>query len=182
MKAIVISKPKSGTFLLGNIIDLMGMDYRGIFVKEGERHQYDPKNTSKKFPIGTTMGLTESLSMVRDNEVVLSHLLPNHTTKVLLKDFKKIIIDRDEKERERSFAKWSSFLWGKEDPYPTERFASIDFWLEEPNSFGLNFNDIINKNVVVIDALQIFILGEVKYNSKLLCQKALEMDSLTKMR
>jgi hypothetical protein len=183
MKAIIISKPKSGTFLLSNLIDLMGMDFKGIFIHDNSRHQYDIADKTNRVALEKVPHpLEKSIEKVEDNEVIVSHLLPTPEARRLLKEFKKIIITRNHDEIKVSYNNWSKALSNRPAKYDVNKYLPIPDWLEEPNSFGLKFNDLIYKNEKVINDLQLFLLGEIKYDSRVVCQTALNMDSVTKMR
>ena len=74
------------------------------------------------------------------------------------------------------------------EPQFGEKFSRITdeildqyhLWLQEPNTFHLTFDDLINKNTLKLDQLQVFLFQRVQYNSADAIQSALANPSPTK--
>ena len=61
-----------------------------------------------------------------------------------------------------------------------ERYNKIGEWRKEGDVFVMEFDDLININIDKLDALQTYLFGVVKYDSRSKMQEALDKDSLTK--
>ena len=53
-------------------------------------------------------------------------------------------------------------------------------WLQQPKTFHLTFDDLINKNTLKLDQLQVFLFQRVQYNSADAILSALANPSPTK--
>jgi hypothetical protein len=185
MKIIVISIPKSGTYLMGNILENLGFTntYKHLSKKGGQ--EYDPNNIQDgiKNPrkYDSKKSLEENLNEIQDGQYALSHLEYDDCTSKLLEEFFTIYLERDEKEVEASFKRWCKISGRSYKPWRKEKLNYIKLW-KEHSDYKITFDDMINKNVKKIDFMQLKLFGEVKYDSKEILIKSLDMDSMTKVR
>lgn len=180
MKTIIISQPKSGTFLCANLLTLFGITFNGVFLSETRKQVYDLKNIDNKTPVSSQINLKKSLKQVSKNEVVVSHLMYTSKNIEAVKEFKKIFVYRDREEIQASWDNWAKII-GKRPAKIGYDLQRMLFWKNE-KCFCLSFSDMIEINEKKLDELQVYLFGEVKYNSEEAMRKALEMDSLTKAR
>jgi len=185
MKIVVISLPKSGTYLMGNILQNMGFEntYKHLSKKGGQ--EYDPNNIQDgiKNPrkYDSNKSLEQNLNEIKNGQYALSHLGYDDQTAVLLKDFVTIYLERDQKEIEESFKRWCEKSGRPYKPWRKEKLEAIKKWKDQ-SDFQLTFDDMINKNTKKLDRLQLQLFDKVKYDSAEVLTKSLKMDSMTKVR
>lgn len=99
MKTIVISTPKSGTYLLREILESIGMPPSHLHLSVGGVHDYSKvsleQGRANPSLCYTSQSLAKSLKDIPDNGYGLSHLFFNEATKKLLSDFNIIFVSRD---------------------------------------------------------------------------------------
>lgn len=183
MKTLIISQPKSGTYLLANILENMGLMSTWMHINAGSYDQYDPTRLAegRKNPekFRTPASLEESVARINDYEFAMMHLAFSKKTAETLYDFKKIILSRDPKEAAESWNRWNQES-GRGKPQKVSIPASVKNWIGRHNTFDLTFDDMINKNVQKIDDLQTWLYKEIRFDSLEVIERALASDSLTK--
>ena len=183
---IILSKPKSGTYLASEILTQMGLEQTYMHLSERSYTQYDKnkildgrKNPGKYL---RNEGLKISTTKVRPNAFCVGHIDYNKGNIGYLQGFFKIVLTRDEQERKQS---WERFYNGKvrrKQHFGTgvNKGDNISKWADGPDAFVIDFHDMLHKNTVVIDKLQIIIYGRVMHDSNQILQKSLDADTLTK--
>ncbi len=189
MKYFIISQPKSGTYLLANLLVEFGIKHSYIHVGENKYEKYDPKNLDEavrnpsKYSVKSN--LENSLSLVENGSLAVSHIGHSEKKVKLLKDFKKILITRDRREIGESAERWKKdYKRGKYVKHINLKYdyESIERWKEEEDVFHLEFNDIIKINTEKLDELQmhLFPSRDDLQDSVLCARNAMSKDSITK--
>jgi hypothetical protein len=184
MKILVISQPKSGTYLCANILQNLGLDFTWMHIGAKSYDKYDPNNLKQgrkypqRFRYKSTM--KESAALVADNQFAVGHIDYSEKAEEIFKDFKKIILYRDPREAGESWNRWKKESGRSMTTKKSIPNAKIIEWQNKENTITLNFDAMINKNIQKIDALQFFLFEELKYNSDAIIEKSLAQDSLTK--
>lgn len=183
---IILSQPKSGTYLCSEIVKNLGYTQSYLHLSEDDYTRYDPNNiiegrhNPNKFKI--KQPLSVSAALIPPGSFAVGHLSMNKHTVECFNNFTKIVLTRNEQERAES---WNNFFNGEIRPKQSfvsgQRKASqVSAWLEVENIFHLDFSHMISKNTEVIDMLQEHILGEVKHNSMEILETSLQAETLTK--
>jgi hypothetical protein len=181
MRTLIISQPKSGTYLCANLLQEFGIKFGGHHLNEYNYQRYDLGNLHKGLidPIEYTFTehISKSIGRINNNYFAVTHL--NYTDELfaLFRPFKKIIITRPQNEIRESYERFKGIRGGKG---PFEAVLQQHYWLDYPNTFHLTFNDMIEKNIKVIDELQDFLFNNRLHNSRKCIRNALRNDSLTK--
>jgi hypothetical protein len=179
MRVLVATKPKSGTHLMGNILQNLGIsnsnfllfsnhfeDYKGFYIYDGIRY-------SRRL----NAPLTSPAKNIKDNSYVLAHIFYDEENAEIFKDFKKINIFRDNDEVRKSANRFrDQSNWDLTD----EMLNKIDLWSTEPGILNIRFEDMINKDIETIDKIQIHLFGQIKFDSKYIIEKSLKDDSYSK--
>ena len=182
MRAIIISLPKSGTYLCQNLLGVFGLHKTLIHLNGGKNNQqYD----SEKYSLGRTnsqmfridQSMEDVLKNMSDNSVAATHLQFNKKHDLLFKPFKKILVHRDLQGRTESAERWKKI---RKNPVKLQGHESIMQWEGKPDVFTLQFDDMVEVNTPVLDQLQQFLFDEIKYDSVSSMNEALAEDSLTK--
>lgn len=188
MKYFVISQPKAGTHLCGNLLREFGLDFNGRQLSNIAMYDYSGKNMEKgrKDPtsVKKKMKFKQGINLIKENEVAIGHIEHSAEKEKLLKDFKKVLMLRDLESTLESWNRWASASGRKSDPgkHATQEFRnSIQRWESVPNVFTMNFYDIKDINVEKIDELQIYLFDEVKFDSVDCAKRAIEKPSTTKV-
>ncbi len=131
MKVFVISIPKSGTYLIREILEQFGFDRSYLHISETGTYDYskisfdesrrNPQQCLSKMP------LEKSLKNVPQNSFAVGHLKYSMTTAELLKDFNVIFIGRDVKETILSY-----MIYGLETGRALRNEAD-QIWISEEN-------------------------------------------------
>ena len=186
MKYFIISQPKSGTYLLANLLVEFGIKHSYMHIREERYEKYDPNNLdeSARNPSKYSFNshLENTLTLIEEGSLAVSHLEHSEKKVELLKDFKKILITRDGKEIRESAKRWKKdYKRGKGMP-PKYDYEAIERWKEEEDVFHLDFGDIININKSKLDELQkhLFPRRGNLYNSESCAKNAMAKDSITK--
>ena len=189
MRYFILSQPKAGTYLCSNLFKEFGLPSSNIHISTGKYVIYSPEDVAKGKKKGETIksGIGESIKTCNDGHFTVGHLGYDEKTRELLKDWKKVVLFRNESERERSFRTWvedAGRKWneGVHSRYITDIPKHVAKWENQEDVFRLDFDDMININVERLDALQEHLFGEVKYDSAQCMQRALDTDSLTKSK
>jgi len=188
MKVIVISQPKSGTYLCGEILKNLDIGPTHLHIAKDSYTYYDPKKLNQiiKDPKLTRVmcDLKDSVNKINENQYALSHLSYNKDNETLLRSFKKIILVRDEEERKESFDRWMKNTGREQDEGRTfdqqkEIGLNILPWSKVDNTLTLQFNDLLNDSQT-IDKIQLFLFNKIVHNSNNVHQKSLNADTITK--
>jgi len=187
MKYFIISQPKAGTYLCANLLQEFNIGFEGLHFTLNKYQRYDLNNLEdcrknrSKYSIKSP--IQKSINQIKENCVGVGHLGYSYETETLLKNFKKILLVRDQVSCTRSWLKWTK-ITGKSansELITKGKRSSIENWKEKENVFVLNFYDMINLNLDRLDDLQNFLFDGVLYNSRLSINRALRKDSLTKV-
>lgn len=183
MRILVNSIPKSGTYLCANLLSLFGFENTYLHLSPSNRYV---KLTAEEIKNQRQtqlqkIGIKEALSEILDNQVVLAHIgrTPEHVD--LFKDYKKIILHRTKEEVIESLIRWREISGVPYDVNIIEDYMwDIKLWGQEANTIMISFDDLVQKNAEVIDALQQFLFGSIRYDSMNCIEEALAMHSYTK--
>jgi len=187
MRYIIISQPKAGTYLTANILHNLNIQDSGIHIQSGYTTLYPVgkwRGTGKwhaEYKEDTVITSIKALSYVLDEEFVTGHLECTEELKEVLKNDKKILLIRNTKDISKSAVNYlqshNNNLLGA---ITKKLLLHIQKWEKEENVFVINFDDLINKNIEVIDNLQKYLFDEIRYDSLEIITKSLEQDSPTK--
>lgn len=186
MKVLVISQPKSGTYLCANLLQELGLFFTELHISESHYQKYNLKNLEdcKKNPkkYTTKISIDKSINLIADNQFAVSHLYYSSTTSDIIYNFKKVILTRDYDEVVDSWNRFATETNRPKDSYriKEENQKNIFNWLQEPNTIHLTFSDMYNKNINAIDTLQEFLFDKVITNSSNALLHSLSKPSLTK--
>ena len=139
-------------------------------------NSYNNEIVIKLSPINKNINVY--LSDVQNNYFAITHLNYTDENYVLFRPFKKIIITRSKDEILQSWERFRSIRNGKGEIDITS--LNQYHWIDYPNTFHLTFNNMINKDVPIIDNLQQFLFGNILHNSRTCIRTALSASSLTK--
>lgn len=180
MRAIIISEPKSGTYLCSALLKNLGMHqtywhlfyqwytaYDGDKIVEG---RYKPNN----FRVEKTM--EEMVPQIPQNGFAVTHLPKTTRMMKCFKGFKKVIVTRPFEEKKASNDVWRKTTNRAPSSYDIEHHL----WLEEEDKFHIEFKDMIEINVEKIDALQVYLFGSIITDSKEAMAAALNEETITK--
>jgi len=185
-KFFIISQPKAGTYLCSNLLINFNLEATGMHIKNRKARIYDPtynpkfetKTQVKEYMQQRTITkpyFDDFIKMIPQDGFAVGHTPYDKKYISGLESCKKILLLRPYQEHLDSKAR---FYGGSS--IDKEGYENIELWKHEPNTFTLNFHDMINCNIEVIDNLQKFLFDEIKYDSKAEMQKALDAPSLTK--
>lgn len=181
MRTLIISQPKSGTYLCANLLQEFGIKFSGYHLNQDTYQRYDLGNLHAGIvnPLAYTFTehICKSIGRINNNYFAVTHL--NHTNELfnLFRPFKKIIITRAQPEIIESYERFKQVRGGKGT---FDAVLQQHRWLDYPNTFHITFNDMIQKNITVIDELQYFLFDNIIHNSRKCIRNALANDSLTK--
>lgn len=182
MKTLIISQPKSGTYLCANLLQEFGLKFDGLHLSETHYQRYDLSNKYKslnnKDKFTVTEHISKSIKKVNDNYFAVSHFNYTEELDVLFKEYKKIIITRSKNEIVESWQRFGELKKVKSDIDVSK--LQQHHWLDYPNTFHLRFNDMIDKNINILDNLQLFLFNNILHSSHACMNNALSKDSLTK--
>lgn len=188
MKILVISQPKSGTYLCANLLQEFELTFTGLHINTNCYHEYDLSDlkdsveNSEKYRV--VMDLPLSLSKIKENSFAVSHLNYNHEHQKLLNEFKKVLVTRNYYQSLESYERFKELRkvphYSKIVKLKEQTYQDMKKWRDVPNTFHITFDDMINKNIKEIDKLQEFLFNKIIYNSETTIVNALNKDSLTK--
>lgn len=165
-------------------MEQLGLTRSGIHLCENHYKHYNLTN------IGYCRGhelefqhrgkVSDSVSLINESEVAVTHVSPTKTHIESFQPFKKIFLYRDYKSRMES--------WGRtgiqrldDDYYMTEEYHNGMFsWAKQDNVFKMSFYDMLEVNVDTINQLQRFLFNDMRYDSADCMNIALRTNSLTK--
>jgi hypothetical protein len=177
MKFFIISQPKSGTYLMSNILKNMGINNSRLHFDPGLIRKFNTLKDFEKIE-GT---LEDGLDLIESDYYAVGHIPYNKKTREALFDFKKILITRNKEDIKKSALRYldekniSVF-----SIINNKNLRRIERWKNSKDVFHITFEDIVNKNTKKIDELQIFIFGKIKFKSLKIIEMALSQESLTK--
>lgn len=182
MRTLIISQPKSGSYLCANLLQEFGLKFDGYHFSEDYYQKYDLSNTrhalTNKEDYTFQQHISQSIGHVQNNYFAITHLNYTDENYALFRPFKKIIITRSKDEILQSWERFRSIRNGKGEIDITS--LNQYHWIDYPNTFHLTFNNMINKDVPIIDNLQQFLFGNILHNSRTCIRTALSASSLTK--
>jgi hypothetical protein len=186
MKYIIISKPKSGTHLLINVLKNLGIEYSNYRIDTdflglgGGVCKYADHIKMYEFKIKTD--LSNAINFIDEETFTLGHIDHNLENVKIFKSFKKILLVRDNDEIRSSRIRQNIVFKIKEDKLnlSDEVLNQIEKWQMEEDIFKIEFNDLINKNIDKINKMQIHLFGEIKFNSIDIIEKSLKEPNIMK--
>ena len=203
-RVFIVSQPKAGTYLMANILMELGYETGNIDTFEGIKHISRGKveiyplpgsegfEEARKFPerYRLMQGFSRSVDTIIKGEFAVGHVRPEEGMSYdKIRNFKKIFLESSSQGIEQSLLRWDSYS-GRSPSNKKNVLRQAVRMLQWKNSkyhgtgglFQLTFEDMKNYDVEKIDQLQKF-LGIVElYDSKLVLQKALSKDSITKVK
>lgn len=183
MKTLIISLPKAGTYLCSNLLVEFGIEqsYMHFNPNNFQKYKADKMDEARTNPGKFTRKLKfkDAITYLRDGSFAVSHLPFDSQRQTLLQDTKKILLLRDREEILESYERWNAATGRVTPPL---RLNEIELWGKQDDVYVLTFNQMINKNIGMIDGLQYYLFGEIKYDSLQCLQNALDAPSMTKMR
>lgn len=187
MKYIIVSQKKSGSYLAGNLLKEFGIKTDGYHFKIDGYEKYDLNDldTSRKNPdkFNVKEPIEKAIKLLKDETFGICHFKPEKFYVDLLKGFKKIILTRDYKERVNShnlFQQETGRHRGAWDITDQDDERHHKSWLKSEDTFHVTYNDMIKKNVSLINELQNFLFDEIKYDSLIAITQAISKPSITK--
>ena len=188
MRYIIISQPKAGTYLCANLLQSMGIIFEGYHLAESTYHKYDLSNLDdgRKNPnkYAFDLNFSESIKLIKDRHVCVTHIPCSKEYLEILKDYKKILLLRDWKSCRDSWSIWIKNTNRPNFTSPTseETRENIAKWGLEKDVFIMNFEYMKNTNIEKLNELQKFLFGQILFDSKKSMEESFEKDSLTKIR
>lgn len=184
MKYFIISQPKAGTYLCSNLLKELGIKQTGMHCKgTGLYQQYDltdPEAVRKpKEYTHTLPSFKDVLDIIPEESFAVGHLHHSIQNAKYLKNFKKILVVRPYSDFEEAAKRFKEDLNRKVSSSERD-YRKIQKWQGEKNVFVINFYDMINRDIIKINQLQLYLFGEIKFKSKNVINNALQADSLTK--
>lgn len=186
MKYLITSVPKSGTYLAANIFKNLNIPDSGIHIQGSESSRYiiggwrqDPKN--QNLDVKIYKKTEEIIDEVKDGEFLTGHIERTETMIKKFLGYKKVLLVRD-----LSGIIQSTVTYAKEknvnmlDTITIETIKEIKEWEKDKDCIVINFNDLIDKNIDVMDNLQIHLFGEIRFDSLEILELSLKQDSPTK--
>ena len=185
MRYIILSQPKSGTYLCSNILRNMGIHQPWMHIDRSGYTHTDPNKIGmdecRKNPgkYKTRMSIAECLELIKEDEFAVGHLAHDARLETLLTDFKKIVLHRDSTEAAVSYNRMLVEYRKKPGNKKTVP-NNVSGWMKRPDCFVMNFDSMINQDTTKIDELQTYLFNEIKFDSAEVLTKSLEEDSPTK--
>ena len=177
---MIISEPKSGTYLCSALLKNLGLyqtywhlflvwytAYEGDKILEGRNHPSKFNRDGK---------IEDMVAKIPDNGFAVTHLKRSDRLVKAFEGMKKVVVTRPFHEKEES-----NDLWRKETNRVHSSFEiSHEAWLEDPETFHIEFSDMINVNVEKIDGLQVYLFGSIIKDSSEVMNLALSEETITK--
>ena len=190
LRCIIISQPKAGTYLCANLLQELGLGFEGFHLNENKSHKYKVHELNSLTSLQITKQakiikkpLKETLKLIKNNHIAVSHLAYKKETEKILANFKKILLVRDYESSVESWDRWRIATNRKKDSKNIDKQfrGSIEEWKNQKNIFVLNFYDMKNINIQKINELQKFIFQKITMDSKEIMQNALNKPSFTRI-
>mgnify|MGYP003627779656 FL=1 len=185
-RTFIISQPKAGTYLCSNLLINFDMIATGMHIKNNKARVYDPTQ-SQLFDNKTEMKafmrerrisrprFGDLIAEIPNHGFAVGHIEPQKKFIGGLSGCKKILLLRPYEEFEESLKR---FYGGSS--VNRKGYDEIAKWEYQADVFVMKFSDMIKPRIPVINKLQRFLFGEVKFNSEEAITKALASPSLTK--
>ena len=186
MRYIIMSQPKAGTYLTANILHNLNIADSGIHIQSAYTTVYivgSWRTTGKQhreYKENTLITSLKALSYVEDEEFVTGHLQCTDFLKEEFKNDKKILLLRNTEDIRQSALNYLEDQAYNVFPIVKSTLFNIKKWEKEKDVFVIYFDDLINKNIEVIDNLQKYLFDEIRFDSLDIITKSLEQDSPTK--
>lgn len=183
MKYLILSQPKSGTYLASNLLKNLGINQSFIHLSLEKYEDYTnanlghAKNNPKKY--SHKLNLSESVKLVKDGFFAVGHIPYTNETQSILKDFKKIALTRNFEDIVSSWKRFNTET-GRNPNLDKNLYNKILNWKNQDSVFHLEFDDIVNYNIKKINELQLFLNNNSELNLKKIIRKSLNQNSLTK--
>jgi hypothetical protein len=186
MKYLINSIPKSGTYLTANIFKNLGIADSGIHIQNSVKSIYAAdgwrKSNNQKYVKGIYRNSEDIIDEVKDGEFLTGHIEKTELMTKKFSGYKKVLLVRDmpgiiessiryKEETGADFTKSANFK---------KIILEIKEWKTDKDFLVINFNDLIEKNIEVIDSLQKHLFGEVRFDSLEIIELSLKQDSPTK--
>ena len=184
MKTIIISQPKSGTYLCSNLLVELGLSSVGLHLTDSKYYyQYDLNSQDcmnedifRNYK-HTGKSLIDNLSLILPNHFAVGHIPFRQEYVKSFEKYKLIYLHREAKDIESSWGRFNQER-GRYGRYTEASFNKIAMW--KHHAHNISFNDMVSTNTVAIDALQLYLFNEIVCDSLVVMQKALAKPSLTK--
>lgn len=185
-RILVVSQPKAGTYLCGNILEELGFNHTYIHISESKHEKYDPNNmqanrdTPQKFTHKSQP--KNSIKLIGPGSFGMTHIQRNKQIDNTVKDYKIIFLERPFADAKKS---WDRFANNTKRPAKNPKmnkkyFDNLNNWKKLPNTHTLTFDQMIGDDTSAIDGLQQWLWGEIRHDSKTVLANAKSKDSLTK--
>jgi hypothetical protein len=184
VKYFINSIPKSGTYLCSNLLTEFNLKNSLLHIGQKQYQKYslddleDCRKNPEKYTVKSTF--TDTIQLINDNEYAVGHIPYSYENEIILKEFKKILLIRDFDEILQSTERWRKLSTRNIKNYKLSKINRIKEWETNLDVFVLSFDDMINKNLVRIDQLQVFLFSKVVHDSEKCLISALDSPSLTK--
>jgi len=185
MKYLVISQPKAGTYLSANLLEEMGLIWTKLHFADNSVRSFQDINISEARMNNThktiNRSLPDSLNLIPDGGFAVSHMKHSVEIEKKLSNVKKILLVRNFDE---TYESTKTFLKETNRKFSLNNLQSMHDavipWKNCSDVFFMQFDDMINKNVIVLDKLQYFLFNELRVDSLQTIKSALNKDSITK--
>lgn len=176
--------PKSGTYLCANLLSEFKIQNTSLHLGQHQYQKYNLENLEdcQKNPKNYTIksSLADSINLIFENSYAVGHIPFSIENENLLRGFKKVLLIRDHADIIESTARWKELSNREVKNYKLTKINRIKEWIDRSEVYVLDFNDMINQNLIRLDQLQFFLFSEVLYDSKICIKNALKSPSLTK--
>lgn len=184
MKYFIISQPKAGTYLCANLLTEFNLINTRLHISERKYELYDFNNLEESRKSLTNFSYSipihDSLTKIFDNQFAVGHVPYSENNRNLLKNFKKILLIRNRAEIKDSAFRWAHSTGRSLNIKKVFDIADCVLKWKQDNVFVIDFRDLIEKNENIINELQMFLFGNILYDSAKSIKNALIKDSLTK--
>ena len=183
MRAFIISQPKSGTYLCSNLLVEWGLDQTALHLTPGGwYYKYDLDDPSSmanfiKYLHKEGESFKHNLNLIPENGFAVGHIAYQPIIEQALESFKLIVLTRPRGEVLQSIERFKD-EFNREIQIGDRLRRGIGKWKNK--AFHLTFDDMINKNIEKLDELQIYLFGEIKFDSEKSVENALNKKSITK--
>ena len=198
-KVFILSQPKAGTYLMANILMELGYRCGNIDNLHGIKHcsrgkvEIYPLPVQPGFERSRThpedfrlwMGFKRTAETINKGEFAVGHLLPHiGGSSGTLRDYKKILLTRNEKDISDSLYRWDKFSGrspsNKKDVLQHAKLMWS--WTQEHKVFHITFEEMMSSDIGKLDALQEYLDVQDIKDSKQIYEQAKIKDSVTKVK
>ena len=182
MKVLIIAQPKSGVHLCANLVNELGIknSYNHIFLNRMVNRT--KKWYSNDFEWGQSdveQEFSKSIQSIKQNTFAITQVMPTDYTKSVTNNCKKILLTRDNQSILESLQRFKDEK-NIEIPFENIKLESYFDWANTENIFHITFNQLINKNIEVIDNLQCFLKNSISVDSSTAIDNAIRKNTPTK--